>query len=107
MRTDMAGVFGNVGGRIRLPRRLRWFFLPAGGLRKYTLRLGTLWFAPVMFLHHLSATADESPRELAFSAVQCLAFGLIAAAYSYPMMRSGMRLRSRMKSDRYERKTRF
>jgi len=103
----MASMFGKVGGRIRVPRRLRWFFLPAGGLRRYTLRLGTLWFAPVMFFHHLSATADESARELALSAVRCLAFGLIAAAYSYPMMRSAMRLRSRMKSNRYERRTRF
>jgi hypothetical protein len=85
--------------RRRIRQWLRWYFLPTGGIAAYTLRVGIIWFAPLMFLgtHILEVGArGDGGRSLGESLVGCLMCGLAAGLGGYPIGRWALRVQAKL-----------
>jgi hypothetical protein len=96
-----------MAGLEKLLRWIRWYFLPTGGILGYTVRVGILWFAPLMFLgSHVLESSHESGDTLIAEIVRCLASGLIAGLGGYPIGRLALLTQQKLDSRRRESKSR-
>jgi hypothetical protein len=85
--------------RRRVGQWIRWYFLPTGGLAGYTLRVGVIWFAPLMFVgtHILEVSASgDGGRTLGESIIECLICGLVAGLGGYPIGRWALQAQAKL-----------
>lgn len=87
--------------RSKLLRCIRWYFLPTGSLPGYTVRVGILWFSPIMFLSsYLLATEHDNPDWFVRTALWCLFLGLIYGLGGYPIGRWALRKQAKIDAHR-------
>jgi len=69
-------------------RWMRWYFLPNGGVLGYTVRVGILWFSPLIFLgtRYLGLFPSACNSTVTGAAVNSLIFGLLAGLAGHPFL---------------------
>lgn len=85
---------------------IRWYFVPTGGVAGYTLRVGVLWYAPLMFLTtHVFELGNygDYQRTSFQAAVECLTYGLLFGLGGHPIGQWVLQMQSRRNARRRNR----